>query len=137
MLQLQAELTKALLDLEIERHQNFADEYQMSLDRYSAEKALATTAEGKNSFIDGEKQTTDALYNEKIAIAQLEGKTEEALQLQYEKEKALRDLEVERHQNLADELQSSLDMLSAQKENLKTSSEKNAALQRKNCNCGD
>lgn len=124
-LQLQAELTKTLLDLDIEQHQNLADEHQMTLDKLGAEKELAVKAADKNSLIEQEKAVTSQIYAEKIAIAHLKGKTDEELQLQYEQKKAILDLEVEQHQNLADEHQSNLDMLSAQKENFKTASDKN------------
>lgn len=113
---------------QIEQHQNLADEYQSILDRYSAEKALGKTADEKNSYIDSEKAATEALYNEKIAIAALEGKNNEEAQLRAELSKQLLDLEIEQHQNLADEHQANLDMLSAQKENLKTAGEKNGVI---------
>lgn len=125
---LRAEKEKAIRDIKIEQHQNLADEYQSTLDRYSAEKELATTASDKNNFIEQEKAATQALYAEKIAIAGLEGNISEQYQLQAELQKQLRDLQIEQHQNLADEYQSNLDMLSAQKDNLNTADEKNGVI---------
>ena len=44
-------------------------------------------------------------------------------QLQAEREKAIRDLEAERHLNLATDYQAQLDTLAAQRENLNTAGE--------------
>lgn len=123
--QLQAELDKQLRDLQIEQHQNSADEYQTTLDRLSAEKELAVKAGDKNSLIEQEKAVTNQIYAEKIQIAELEKNHEEITRLQNELRKEQLNLEIEQHQNIADEHQSNLDMLSAQKENIKTASDKN------------
>lgn len=127
---LMAEKTKELLDLEIEQHQNLADKHQSLLDQYSAEKELAANASKKNAIIAQEQAATKDLYAEKIAIAGLEGNISEQQQLQAEQSKQLRDLEVETHQNLVDEYQAELDKSSAEKENVKTSGEKNAIVDR-------
>ncbi len=126
--QLKEEKKKELRNLNIEKHQNLADEHQSELDRYSAEKQNLKTAGEKNAVIDLEKASTSNLYNEKIKIAELEGKISEQKQLQAEKEKALRDLDMEKHQNLADQHQAELDRYSAEKQNLKTANEKNSVI---------
>lgn len=127
---LMAEKTKELLDLEIEQHQNLADKHQSLLDQYSAEKELAANASKKNAIIAQEQSATRDLYAEKIAIAGLEGSISEQKKLQAEQSKQLRDLEVETHQNLIDEYQAELEKSSAEKENVKTSGEKNAIVDR-------
>lgn len=124
--QLRVEKTKELLDLEIEQHQNLADEYQGTLDQYNAEKELAAKASEKNAIISQEEAKTRELYAEKITIADLEGNISEQKQLEAELNKQLRDFDVERHQNLADEIQAELDKFSAEKENLQTAGKKNA-----------
>lgn len=126
--QLRAEKAKELRDLDIEHHQNLADEHQSILDQYSAEKELATKASEKNAIIAQEEAKTKELYAEKITIAGLEGNASEQKQLQAELSKQLRDFDVERHQNLADEIQAELDKSSAEKENLTTANEKNAVV---------
>lgn len=128
ILQLQAEKTKALRDYDIEKHQNFADQYQSELDKYSAEKENLKTANEKNAVIDQEKAITSQLYDEKIEIARLAGNENEMAQLQAEKAKALRDFDIEKHQNLSNQYQAELDRYSAEKENLKTANEKNAVV---------
>lgn len=128
MKQLKEEKKKELRNLNIEKHQNLADEHQSELDMYSAEKQNLKTAGEKNAVIDLEKASTSNLYNEKIKIAELEGKISEQKQLQAEKEKALRDLDMEKHQNLADQHQAELDRYSAEKQNLKTANEKNSVI---------
>lgn len=128
--QLRAEKAKELRDLDIEHHQNLADEHQSILDQYNAEKELATKASEKNTIIAQEEAKTRELYAEKITIAGLEGNSSEQKQLQAELSKQLRDFDVERHQNLADEIQAELDKSSAEKENLTTANEKNAFVDR-------
>lgn len=128
ILQLQAEKTKALRDYDIEKHQNFADQYQSELDKYSAEKENLKTANEKNAVIDQEKAITSQLYDEKIEIARLAGNENEMAQLQAEKAKELRDFDIEKHQNLSNQYQAELDRYSAEKENLKTANEKNAVV---------
>lgn len=125
-----AEKAKEIRDLAIEQHQNLAYEHQSVLDQYNAEKELATKASEKNGLIESEKAKTQELYAEKVAIAGLEGNISEQKQLQAELDKQLRDFSVEQHQNLADEYQAELDKSSAEKENLKTASEKNAVVDR-------
>lgn len=125
-----AEKAKEIRDLDIERHQNLANEYQSTLDQYGAEKELAAKASEKNNLIESEKAKTKELYAEKIAIAELEGSVSEQKQLQAELDKQLRDFTVEQHQNIADEYQAELDRSSAEKENVKTAREKNAIVDR-------
>lgn len=128
--QLRVEKAKELNDLDIEHHQNLADEYQSKLDQYGAEKELATKASEKNAIIAQEEAKTRELYAEKITIAGLEGNTSEQKQLQAELDKQLRDFDIERHQNLADEIQAELDKSSAEKANLTTANKKNAVVDR-------
>lgn len=128
--QLRVEKAKELRDLEIEQHQNLADEHQAVLDQYSAEKELAAKASEKNAIITQEEAKTRELYAEKITIAGLEGNSSEQKRLEAELNKQLRDFDVERHQNLADEYQSELDKSSAEKANLTTANKKNAIVEK-------
>ncbi len=126
--QLKEEKKKELRDSNIEIHQNFADQHQSELDRFSAEKENLRTANNKNAVIDQEKAITSQLYDEKIEIARLAGNENEMAQLQAEKAKELRDFDIEKHQNLSNQYQAELDRYSAEKENLKTANEKNAVV---------
>ncbi len=128
MIQLQAEKVKVLREYDVEKHQNFADQYQSELDKFSAEKENLKTANEKNAVIDQEKAITSQLYEEKIEIARLAGNENEMAQLQAEKAKELRDFDIEKHQNLSNQYQAELDRYSAEKENLKTANEKNAVV---------
>lgn len=98
---LQAELNEKLRELEIEKHQNLADEYQSSLDLYTAQKENRKTASDKNRVIDQEKEATKQLYAEKIAIAGLEGNVNEQLKLQEDLSRQLVVLEKEKFDNIS------------------------------------
>lgn len=130
VLQLQANHKKELRDLDIEQHQNLADEYQGTLDKYAAQKDFATTAADKNNIIKQEAEKVNQLYAEKMKIAQIRGDKDEILQLQTERDKQIRDLKIEHYQNLADQYQGELDKSSAEKANLKTADEKNAVVEK-------
>lgn len=99
--QLKAEKKKELRDLEIEIHQNLADEYQANLDLLSAQKANLKTADEKNGIVESEKQNTKQLYKEKIEIAKLEGDTTEELRLQQELNRTLVEYEKEKADNIS------------------------------------
>lgn len=99
--QLQAELDKQLRDFSVEQHQNLADEYQAELDKSSAEKENLYTAGEKNAVVDREKNLTSQLYAEKIAIARIEGRISEELQLQEELTRQMVVLEKEKFDNIS------------------------------------
>ena len=99
--QLQAELDKQLRDFSVEQHQNIADEYQAELDKSSAEKENLYTAGEKNAVVDREKNLTSQLYAEKIAIARIEGRISEELQLQEELTRQMVVLEKEKFDNIS------------------------------------
>lgn len=81
-----------------------------------AGKENATTASTKNSFIEKEKESIVTSYEYQVRIARLKRDSLEADRLLAEKEKELRDLAIEQHQNLADEHQGILDQYNAEKE---------------------
>ena len=116
-------------ELNVQQHQNNAERYQSELDLLSARKDNAKSAADKNSILAEEAGTTSQLYAEKIAIAQLEGNITEAIRLQVELENQQNKLNIERHQNLADEHQSQLDLLAAYQNTLTTATEKNQAVE--------
>lgn len=88
-------------EAKIEQHQNSANEYQSSLDLYTAQKDNRKTASDKNRVIDQEKEATKQLYAEKIAIAGLEGNINEQLKLQEELSRQLVVLEKEKFDNIS------------------------------------
>lgn len=90
-----------------------------------AGKENATTASTKNSFIEKEKESIVTSYEYQVRIARLKRDSLEADRLLAEKEKELRDLAIEQHQNLADEHQGILDQYNAEKELATKASEKN------------
>ena len=99
-IRLQVELENQQNKLNIERHQNLADEHQSQLDLLAAYQNTLTTATEKNQAVEQEKAATSALYAEKIAIAQLEGNMSEALRLQHEQSSQLVALEKKKLDNI-------------------------------------
>lgn len=94
-----------------------------------AGKENATTAATKNSFIEKEKESIVTSYEYQVRIARLKRDSLEADRLLAEKEKELRDLAIEQHQNLADEHQGVLDQYNAEKELATKASEKNSLIE--------
>lgn len=95
----------------------------------SARKENAFTAQTKNWQIDSEIKYTKKSYDYQIKIAKLEKDTLKAKQLQAEKTKEIRDLQIEQHQNIVDEHQASLDNLAVAKELQSKASDKNSTIE--------
>lgn len=109
----------------IEKYQNIVDTADERRSLAQAGKENATTASTKNSFIEKEKESIETSYEYQVRIARLKRDSLEADRLLAEKEKELRDLAIEQHQNLADEHQGILDQYNAEKELATKASEKN------------
>ncbi|MCI8962856.1 MAG: hypothetical protein HFG37_03980 [Eubacterium sp.] len=87
-------------DIQIQQHENRAVQHQSELDLLSAQKENQKTAKDKNQIIDKEKNITAQLYNEKIAIAGLEGNIYEQQKLQEELSRQLVAYEKEKFANI-------------------------------------
>lgn len=87
-------------DIQIQQHENRAVQHQSELDLLSAQKENQKTAKDKNQIIDKEKNITAQLYNEKIAIAGLEGNIYEQQKLQEELSRQLVAYEKEKLANI-------------------------------------
>jgi len=106
---LKAERGKKIRDYKVEKHQNRADLAQSRIDKNAARAELVHLSK-KNKYIDKEIEYTQTLYKHKIEIAKLNGDKEEAAKLEAECKKTVRDLEVEKLQNLADENEASYNL---------------------------
>ena len=125
---LEEERKKKLNDIAIEQHQNTVDELNRNNDSLEAQKQNLKTAVEKNAVIEQQKPIVEKTYAEQIAIAKLQygNNSDEVKKLQEEQKSKLNDLAIEQHQNIVDELDRNNEALEAQKQNLKTASEKNA-----------
>ena len=86
--------------LQVQQHENLAEQYQSELDSLSAQKENGKTAKDKNLIIDKEKIITTQLYSQKIAIANLEGNIYEQQKLQEELSRQLVVYEKEKLDNI-------------------------------------
>lgn len=108
-----ADASKQIHDNKIQRHQNRADLAQSRIDKNAAKADLAHLSK-KNKYIDKEIEYTKNLYDHQITIAKLNRDNEEAAKLEAEKQKKIRDLEIEKLQNLADEGEESYNLYKTQ-----------------------
>ena len=93
---LQVELQQKLRDIQKEQLENTENQQQAELDRIQAQKERAKDYGSKNNSIDAEIAKTNELYDTQIAIANLDGNTEEAQKLQIEREQQLIALQKEK-----------------------------------------
>ena len=100
---LQVELQQKLRDIQKEQLENTENQQQAELDRIQAQKERAKDYGSKNNNIDAEIAKTNELYDTQIAIANLEGNTEEAQKLQIEREQQLIALQKEKFDNIANQ----------------------------------
>ena len=128
---LEEERKKKLNDIAIEQHQNVVDELDRSNEALEAQKQNLKTAAEKNAVIEQQKPIVAKTYAEQIAIAKLQygNNSDEVKKLQEEYTTKLNELAIEQHQNTVDELDRNNEALEAQKQNLKTASEKNAIVE--------
>ncbi len=105
--------SKQIRDNEIQQHQNRADLTQKKIDKYAARAELVHLSK-KNKYIDNEITQTKKLYSHQIDIAKLNRDNEEVAKLEAEQKKKIRDLEIEKLQNLADEGEESYNLYKTQ-----------------------
>lgn len=123
--QLKAEKEKALLDIEVQKHQNLQDEYDGYVSLYSAEAESGKTAKDKETSLKNQIKYTKKSYKEQINIAKAEGNTALKKQLQIEKQQELLSLNTQILQNYADEHNASATLASTQAKTATSAKEKN------------
>lgn len=130
------EQKKARLETKKAKRENRIQKVQLRADNADSKKSLASarrenafTAKTKNWQIDSEIKYTKKSYDYQIKIAKLEKDTLKVKQLQAEKTKEIRDLQIEQHQNIVDEHQASLDNLAVAKELQSKALDKNSTIE--------
>lgn len=116
----------AIRELKEQKYQETVDKENAKIDLYEQQKENATTAKSKNDYLDKEIHHYKTSYAYQIKIAGLTNNTTEQSRLQEELNTKLRDIEIEKLKNTEAEQQATLDLYGAEKENLKTATEKNA-----------
>lgn len=130
------EQKKARLETKKAKRENRIQKVQLRADNADSKKSLASarrenafTAKTKNWQIGSEIKYTKKSYDYQIKIAKLEKDTLKVKQLQAEKTKEIRDLQIEQHQNIVDEHQASLDNLAVAKELQSKALDKNSTIE--------
>lgn len=88
-------------ELQIQQHENMAEQYQSDFDFLEAQKKNQTTAKEKNQTVDSQKSITSQIYNEKMEAARLEGNGAKEQQLQEELDSEMVAFEKEKFDNIA------------------------------------
>lgn len=88
-------------ELQIQQHENLADQYQSDFDFLEAKKANQKNAKDKNQIVDSQKDIITQIYNEKKQAAHLEGNSSKEAQLQEEHSRKMVESEKEKFDNIA------------------------------------
>lgn len=123
--QLKAEKSKALLDIEIQKHQNLQDEYDNYISLYSAKTENGKNAKDKEAYLKSQITYTKKFYNEQIKIAEAEKNTILQEQLRIEKQQELLSLQTQILQNYADEHNASAALAATQASTAISAKDKN------------
>ena len=111
---------------QIDKEQIYVDKADAKYNKNEALKENAKSAAEKNTILKDERENLKDSYKHQIEIAKINKNKVEQARLNAELQKKLNDIAIEQHQNVVDELDRSNEALEAQKQNLKTASEKNA-----------
>ncbi|MCH5267776.1 MAG: hypothetical protein J1E62_05465, partial [Lachnospiraceae bacterium] len=112
-------------ELKIQKNQNYVDYYDALNGKYDAQMNNATTAKAKNTLEDKKLASTKKYYDYQIKIAKLEQDSVKEATLRAEKEAALRDIRIEKLQNLSDEKTAQYELNQQLEANANTAKEKN------------
>ena len=113
----------------IDKEQNYVDKADAKYNKNEALKENAKSASEKNIILKNERENLKDSYKHQIEIAKINKDKVEQARLNAELQKKLNDIAIEQHQNIVDELDRNNEALEAQKQNLKTASEKNSIVE--------
>lgn len=113
----------------IDKEQNYVDKADAKYNKNEALKENAKSASEKNIILKNERKNLKDSYKHQIKIAKINKDKVEQARLNAELQKKLNDIAIEQHQNIVDELDRNNEALEAQKQNLKTASEKNSIVE--------
>ena len=113
----------------IDKEQNYVDKADEKYNKNEALKENAKSASEKNIILKDERENLKDSYKHQIEIAKINKDKVEQARLNAELQKKLNDIAIEQHQNIVDELDRNNEALEAQKQNLKTASEKNSIVE--------
>ena len=114
---------------QIDKEQIYVDKADAKYNKNEALKENAKSAAEKNTILKDERENLKDSYKHQIEIAKINKDKVEQARLNAELQKKLNDIAIEQHQNIVDELDRNNEALEAQKQNLKTASEKNSIVE--------
>lgn len=113
------ELETEIRNLKEEQYQLYVDEADANIDKLNAKKDIAIGYKDQNKYLDQQKAYLKQSYDYQIKIAELTKDEIKKAQLQAEYEKALRDLENEKFENIKKYYESQIDLIDASENAIK------------------
>lgn len=115
-------------ELKQQKQQNIIDDAQARIDKLNAQAENQGSAKEKNKYLQKSVKWIKESYDAQIKLAKLEKDSVKVAQLKAEKEKELRDLKIQQHENLQDEYDSYVSLYATEAENARTAKDKEAAI---------
>lgn len=115
-------------ELKQQKQQNIIDDAQARIEKLNAQAENQGSAKEKNKYLEKSVKWIKESYAAQIKLAKLEKDSVKVAQLKAEKEKELRDLKIQQHENLQNEYDSYVSLYSTEAENAKTARDKEAAI---------
>lgn len=119
------EAKKAIRELKKERNQLYIDRADSKLSAIDAQVENQKTVKGKNKYLQKKVEWIKEYYYYQIKNAELEKNETKAAELRAQRKKALRDLEIQQHQNRADDREAHFNLNQKRAENATNAKDKN------------
>lgn len=123
-----AEVKTQKRELKQQKQQNIIDDAQARIEKLNAQAENKGSAKEKNKYLEKSVKWIKESYAAQIKLAKLEKDSVKVAQLKAEKEKELRDLKIQQHENLQNEYDSYASLYATEAENAKTARDKEAAI---------
>lgn len=115
-------------ELKQQKQQNIADDADARIDKLNAQAENHGSAKEKNKYLGKSVKWIKESYAAQIKLAKLEKDSVKVAQLKAEKKKAIRDTEIQQHENLQDEYDGYVSLYSTEAESAKTAKDKEASI---------
>lgn len=119
------EAKKAIRELKKERNQLYIDRADSKLSAIDAQVENQKTVKGKNKYLQKKIEWIKEYYYYQIKNAELEKNETKAAEFRAQRKKARRDLEIQQHQNRADDREAHFNLNQKRAENATNAKDKN------------
>ncbi|MCI8378882.1 MAG: hypothetical protein HFH72_10225 [Lachnospiraceae bacterium] len=119
------EAKKAIRELKKERNQLYIDRADSKLSAIDAQVENQKTVKGKNKYLQKKVEWIKEYYYYQIKNAELEKNETKAAEFRAQRKKARRDLEIQQHQNRADDREAHFNLNQKRAENATNAKDKN------------